>query len=404
MNSKRQMLPAALLVAAIACVSAAPAQQGPGNGTDGGTGGATDGGVAGLSSAAQVAQALGRTPHFLIGLGNDLRGAPDYDHNQDGAYTLGTTLDLHYAYLVGLLGMGGWPDWNAGGTFVNILADTAKAHAVTPMFTLYSMAAWGEGNTAVLTNDQYMKAYWDGAKLLYQRIAAFGGPALVHFEPDFWGFTQVTQGDPAKMAVHVKANAPDCAALPDDVTGMGKCLVKLARLYAPKAVVGFHASPWAAGNPADLAQYLVKIGAGEGDLVVIDVLDRDAGCFEAHTDPGCQRGSASDKWYWDETNQTSPNFHEHLTWAKALSDGTGKPLLWWQMPLGVPSSQRGGTAGHYRDNRAHYLFTHTSEFVAAGGVGAVFGVGAGNQTDITTDGDQFKTAAQGYILSPTPLP
>src|SRR5262249_55222581 len=163
--------------------------------------------------------------------------------------------------------------------------------------------------------------------------------------------------------------------LPDDMTGMGKCLVKLARQYAPKAVVGFHASAWAA-NPADLAAYLLKIGAGDADLVVVETLDRDAGCFEAHTDPGCQRGSASDKWYWDETNQTSPNFHDHLAWAKAISDATGKPLLWWQMPLGVPNSQPGGTAGHYRDNRVHYLFNHTSEFVAAGGVGAVFGVGA----------------------------
>jgi hypothetical protein len=47
--------------------------------------------------------------------------------------------DLHYAYLVGLLGMGGWPDGNANGTFVNILTDSADAHGVTPMFTLYSM-------------------------------------------------------------------------------------------------------------------------------------------------------------------------------------------------------------------------------------------------------------------------
>ncbi len=394
----------ATLIASISCISSscagtsAPGLQGssPDAGGGGGSGGA------GLSSAGQVAQALGRGNHFLIGLGNDLRGAPDWNHNLDGAYTLGTTLDLHYAYLVGLIGMGGWPDWNAGGSFVNILTDTAKSHGVTPMFTLYSMAAWGEGNVSVLTNDQYMKAYWDGAKLLYQRLALFGGPALVHFEPDFWGFTERTQPDPTKMPVHVTANAPDCASLPDDVTGMGRCLVRLARLYAPKAVVGFHASAWAADNPADLAQYLVKIGAGEGDLIVVETLDRDAGCYEAHTDPGCQRAGSG--WYWDETNSTSPNFHDHLAWAKAISDGTGKPLLWWQTPLGVPSTTPGGTTGHYRDNRVHYLFNHMSEFVAAGGVGAVFGVGSGNQTDITTDGDQFKNAVAAYFAHPLPLP
>jgi len=363
-----------------------------------------DGGITtGKSSAAQVATALGRSPHFLIGLGNDL--SPDSDHNKDGAYTLGTTLDLHYAYLVGLGGSGGWPDWNAGGTFVNILTDSAKSHGVAPMFTLYSMAASGEGNLSVLTNDPYMKAYWDGAKLLYQRIAAFDGPALVQFEPDFWGFAQRGNADPTKQAVHVKALAPDCADLPDDLTGMGKCLVRLARKYAPKAVVGFHASAWASDlGPADIAQYLLKLGAGDSDLLMVEMLDRDAGCFEAHTDPGCQRGSAGDAWYWDETNQTSPNFREHLAWARTLSDTAKKPLLWWQLPLGVPSAQRGGTAGRYRDNRVKYLFSHTSEFVAAGGVGAVFGTGAGNQTDINTDGSQFKNAVSAYLANPSPLP
>ena len=98
--------------------------------------------------AADVATRLGRPPRFLIGMGNDLAN----DHNQDGAYTLGVTLDLHYAYLVGLPGQGGWPDWNAGGTFVNILTDTADDHGVVPMFTLYQMAAWGEGNIGALTN------------------------------------------------------------------------------------------------------------------------------------------------------------------------------------------------------------------------------------------------------------
>jgi hypothetical protein len=392
------LLRKAILFAGVGLVACHSAGNVPAGGSDGGV-------PNGKTTAAQVATALGRSPHFLFGLGNDLRGAPDYNHNLDGAYTLGTAPDLHYAYLVGLGGQGGWPDWNAGGTFVNILTDTAKSHGVAPMFTLYSMAAWGENNLAVLGNDQYMKPYWDGAKLLFQRIAVFDGPALVQFEPDFWGFTQRNNADPTKLAVHVKALAPDCADLPDDLTGMGRCLVRLARKYAPKAMVGFHASAWASDKgPADIAQYLLKVGAGDSDLLTVEVLDRDAGCFEAHTDPLCQRGNATDAWYWDETNQTSPNFHEHLAWAKTLSDTASKPLLWWQLPLGVPSAQRGGTASHYRDNRVKYLFSHVSEFVAAGGVGAVFGTGAANQTDITTDGNQFSNAVSAYFAKPTPLP
>ena len=58
-------------------------------------------------------------------------------------------------------------------------------------------------------------------------------------------------------------------------------------------------------------------GGDETDIVVIDMLDRDAGCFEAGTLPECQRGG---EFYWDETNQSSPNFHEHLAAAKAIGD------------------------------------------------------------------------------------
>jgi hypothetical protein len=50
------------------------------------------------------------------------------------------------------------------------------------------------------------------------------------------------------------------------------------------------------------------------------------------------------------------------------------------------------------------VFSHIDEFVAAGGLGATFGTGAGNQTYITTDGDQFRRAVANYFGNPTPLP
>jgi hypothetical protein len=271
------------------------------------------------------------------------------------------------------------------------------------MFTLYSMAAWGEANAAVLTDDAFMQPYWDGAKLLFERIAMFDKPAIVHFEPDWWGFAQQTSGgDPTSLPVHVSSLAPDCAGLPDNLVGMGGCLVTLARTYAPKAVIGFHASRWAATDPQSIVDFLQQVGAGDADIIVIETLDRDAGCFEEHVDPNCQRNDGP--WYWDETNTTSPNFSEHLAWANAISDRLNQPLLWWQVPFGVPSNTPGGTAGHYRDNRVKYLFEHPDEFAAAGGLGAVFGVGAGNQTYIDSDGGQFQSAVSAYLATPTPLP
>jgi len=356
------------------------------------------------TTAADLAALLGRKKNFLIGMGNDFASN---DHNLDGAYTLGTTLDIHYAYLVGLPGEGGWPDWNAGGTFVNIMTDTADSKGVTPMFTLYGMAAHGEGTdaaAAALSDDKYMKPYWDSMKLLFQRLAVFGKPAIVHFEPDFWAYVeQKSNEDPKSLHVNLKANAPDCAQLSDDLVGMGNCLVKLARLYAPKAIIGFHASRWAAGDPTTVATFLKKIGADKADVVFTDFLDRDVGCFEAHTDPNCQRSDGKGM-YWDETNTTSPNFHDFFAWSKALASGVGRPMIWWQIPFGVPSDKPGGTEGHYRDNRVRYIFSHIKELVDAGGLGAAFGVGVERQTSITTDGDQFKNAVAAYFKQPVALP
>jgi hypothetical protein len=201
--------------------------------------------------------------------------------------------------------------------------------------------------------------------------------------------------------MQVTSLVPEGAGLSNDLAGLGHCILRLGRMLAPKAVIGFHASRWA-GSTEEMVSFLDGIGAGEADVIVQDMLDRDAGCFEAHVDPNCQRDDGP--WYWDESNQTSPNFHEYLAWAKTISDGLGKPVLWWQVPFGVPSATPGGTAGGYRDNRVRYVFSHVAELVAAGGLGITFGVGAGNQTYITTDGGQFKNAVTAYFAAPVGLP
>jgi hypothetical protein len=379
----------ALLLAAAGCGSHATTT-GDGNGGNGG-----NGTMHTPSTPAGLATTLRGKPNLLIGMGNDLAS----DHSQDGAYTLGPTLDLHYTYLVGL-GAGAWPTWNSDGSFVNIMTDSADAKSVTPMFTLYQMAADGDGNLAGLSDDSFMTSYWDQTRLMFQRIATFGKPAVVHVEPDFWGYAQMTSGG-TPSALPVKVSATECSGLAQDVSGMARCIFTLARMYAPKAIVGLHASEWG-GAPADVVTFMKAIGADQGDFLATDLLDRDAGCFEAHTDPNCMRGGTTG-WYWDESNATSPNFHDFLGYTKTLHDGVGLPMLWWQIPFGVPSTTPGGTAGHYRDNRVHYIFAHTDELVAAGLFGAAFGTGAGNQTYIDSDGGEFKAAVTAYFANPTPL-
>jgi hypothetical protein len=364
--------------------------------------GASSGGIpdtpSGPTTAAEEAKKLGRPANFMVGMGNDLNN----DHSMDGAYTLGTTLDLHYAYMVELSTKGGWPTWNPNGSFVNVLTDSADAKGVVPMFTMYEMASDGDGNLAGLSDDAFMTAYWSDMKLLFQRLAMFGKPAVVHLEPDFWAYAeQKAKEDPTSVPVKVTPDAPDCGGLSNDLVGLGHCLVRLARLYAPKALIGFHASQWSNADPNATVKFLNAVGADQGDVVFADLLDRDAGCFEAAVDPNCMRGGT---FYWDETNATSPNFHDYLAWSKTISTGIGHPLIWWQIPFGVPSTTKGGTAGHYRDNRVHYIFSHIAEFVAAGGLAVTFGTGAANQTYITTDGDQFKNAVAAYYKAPVALP
>jgi hypothetical protein len=188
--------------------------------------------------------------------------------------------------------------------------------------------------------------------------------------------------------------------LPEDLAGLGHCIVRLGREQAPKVLLGFHASVWA-GEPEDTVAFLNAVGAGDTDFIAMDMLDRDAGCFEEQAEE-CQRDDGP--WYWDETNQTSPNFHEYLAWSEQIGGGLGVPQIWWQIPFGVPSDEPGGEPGRYRDNRVRYIFSHIQEFVDVGGLGAVFGTGAGNQTYITTDGGQFRDAVTAYYEAPVALP
>src|SRR5690606_14510932 len=135
-----------------------------------------------------------------------------------------------------------------------------------------------------------------------------------------------------------------------DVSGMGRCIVRLGRRIAPKVAIGFHASGFGAiDRPKEVARFLLRVGAYDADFVAVDTLDRDAGCFEALIDPYCERSDGI--LYWDESNRSSPSFRDHFAWVRTIHERTGLPILWWQTPLGVPSDAPGGRPKAYRDNR-----------------------------------------------------
>ena len=133
--------------------------------------------------------------------------------------------------------------------------------------------------------------------------------------PDFWGYAELASSNPHAGAAVATANPTDCSAMENSIAGMGRCMVTMARKYAPNAKVGLHASPWSTGvdvgfntqaslNVAAQAQstaaFLTACGADISDFVVVEASDRDAGYYQS---------IGQDKW-WDATNRhparTSP--------------------------------------------------------------------------------------------------
>ncbi len=227
------------------------------------------------------------------------------------------------------------------------------------------------------------------------------GPVILHVEPDLWGFAQQVNNDPSAIPAAVSAaGLTECAGLPDTVAGFARCMLRIARTNAPHALVGFHASAWGAGDDAlyttqsgfdvnahadRTAAFMRALGANEGDLVVVEMSDRDSGF--------------NHRWF-DETNATVPNFTRALAWQSRLSQSIALPALYWQIPYG----HRGlpNTCDRYEDNRVDYFFAHAGEFAASGALGIAFGAGATCQTNPATDDGFFLSHAASYFSGTRP--
>ncbi|MGJ7529760.1 hypothetical protein [Variovorax sp. GB1P17] len=337
-----------------------------------------------------MATKLGKPSRVLVGLGS---GNSISDMKSQGIHP-----DIVDAYLVGV-GAGAWPTWNSpDGAYITFTAQAAQAYGAVPMFTLYQMAQNGEGNLSDLTDASFMNNYWAQVRLMYQRIADLGTPVLINLEPDFWGFvaSQAPNRDATQMAALVNGQS-ECAALPNTAAGIGQCLVQMGRQIAPKALMGFPPAFWS-GTAATLGAQMQAVGANQADFIVAQTSDRDAGCREVASPPA-ECAGRSGPFYWDESNKTSPNFHDSQS---QISDyraalGNGLPILWWQTPMGVPSDTPGGTDQHYRDNHVDYMLRNTQEYGDTHTFAIVFSAGGSHQTTISTDGGQFARLSGQYL-------
>jgi hypothetical protein len=412
------MNPLRISLAVALAVTLAVAACGGGSTSSGGTsadstssGGSTAGTGAGTATgtgpAAVLASRLGMPGRLLVGLGS---GGSDTALIQ----AQGLKPDLYERYLVGVDTQGGWTTWNSpSGAYASYVMQQADSVGAVPMFTLFQFSADNLSDLTLLGTASYMQAYWSDAITLFQAINAYGKPVLINVEPDFWGFAQAVAnasygGDASKMPAVLSSDSA-CAGMPANATSFAPCMMKLARKYAPKAAIGFPPSDWGGTSLASVVAFMNSMGANQGDFIVMQTVDRDAGCREqaaltpATAQADCVGGQGP--WYWDETNQTHPNFQDNLSMAKTYHDGMGSlPIVWWQTPFGAPAATPGGSAGHYRDNKVDYFLKHPAELVAVGGLGVVFGAGAENQTTPATDGGQYETLSKQYLLNPALLP
>ena len=106
-----------------------------------------------------------------------------------------------YQYLAGGVNTGqGWATWNPDGTFASMyVQESIAAHMITVLSyyqLLQSNPAAGSGESqkdlSNLRNPSTMTAYWNDYRLLLKRVGSAAGRhlAVIHVEPDLWGYLE----------------------------------------------------------------------------------------------------------------------------------------------------------------------------------------------------------------------
>lgn len=255
-----------------------------------------------------------------------------------------------------------------------------------------------------IKNQWLLKAYLEDYRFFLQSIG--NEKNIIEIEPDFWGFIRDDKGDHPNDANWIPAalNATgfeDCKGFSDSAAGMARCMIKMAKKYAPNSTVGLHLSCWdinetdsANRGPQACIRYYKSLGASEGDFLVGDVNDRDAGWAALP-----RNGTMT--WYkWDDAF-----FDGFLAKMKMVTEAIGKPMILWQIPIGNetlpntygPRDANGNlTAGRFTDDKVKHFFTKMDKVAAAHIVALQFGAGHNETTSTETDGGYLLRYAQDY--------
>ena len=323
---------------------------------------------------------------------------------------------VRYQYLAGGVDSGnGWSTWNPNGTFVsNYVAESRRAR-VLPVLTYYMLLqsgsrGGGEGDRVLanLRDRGLMRAYYADLRLALQRAGRRGARAVLHVEPDLWGYMQQqrARGDDAATvpAAVASTGVDELAGLPDDATGFARAIVRLRDRHAPSVLLAWHLSSWGTNDSAtgnDLSPRRIDALAARSarfyrslgtrfDLIFNDVADRDDG-FRVHV-----LGERTPAHHWGRGD-----VGRHLRYLRGVTRRTRTPVVLWQLPLG--NRRLPNTWQRYRDNRVDLLLgsrRNLRRARRAGVVGLLFGGGAEGCTTPQTDGGRFYRLARRLARNP----
>jgi hypothetical protein len=368
--------------------------------------------------------------------------------DEGGAAALGqsTKLRIRYHYLSGGVNTGrGWSTWaQGGGSFVTGFIDDSVSHGFLPVFSYYQLPESSpgtggdeqQGDLLNLRTPQTMKTWFEDLKLFFAKANQTGQTAVLHVEPDLWGYIEKAElgngGRDVPVAV-ASTGLTELQGLPNDASGLARAVVRLRDAYAKHVLLGYHLSVWGTGedigdsDPSDahvdqLAAQAASFYQGlhaNFDLVFAETANRDAGYRKAV--------DGDDRGWW-----TAQDFARNVRFLGDVANTTGKRIVMWQTPLGNTAMRSmNNTYGHYQDNRVQWLLDgatgrdHLKAYANAGVIAFLFGAaldgatcacdarhdGVTNPAPISgntrtalsadDDGGLFRSLANGYYAAGT---
>ncbi|MFL5728289.1 MAG: T9SS type A sorting domain-containing protein [Cytophagaceae bacterium] len=337
----------------------------------------------------------------------------------------GVPTQLHYRvrYINGGVDIASnWYSWaTGGGSIATNFINDSKAIGMQAAFNIYMLQEDAGAAVAIsnMQNATFMQKYFWNIRDVANK--ANGNKCAFIVEPDTWGYlikncypspTAPGSNDPTirpNLVTTCNLSAlgfPELVGSPNTMAGVAQGIIKMIRIHAPDAVLGFHTNHWATwSNGATGASCLGTNCGGfytcQAGMPFWSTGDIDAGAdfqiawykelFGGAT--SCDRGDflVVEKYGFDEGGRWAAfgasrtclyygatQYQNWLRWSKRMGQGINLPLLGWQIPVGhtgLPNA-----INQYEDTFMEYFFAHKSEFYCAGFIGLFMGPGVGQST------------------------